>query len=265
MAEMIKPLASSIKPVPLGKMRVSLSAQRELRETRVNFLLSQFDLEQLGYPVVSMRDGHYYVIDGQHRIEALKRWLGDGWEKQHLDCRCYSQLTEKQEADMFDRLNNQLTVRTFDKFKVRVTAGRPVEVAVQKIVEKEGLKISHEKLPDCVGAVGTLVRVFNRTNGQTLGRALRLAHRSFGDPGLTSPVIDGFGYLCQRYNGAIKDDEAIERLASMRGGVGAVMTRAEVLRKQTKSQLSHCVAAAVVDTLNAKRGGKKLPSWWTEE
>lgn len=42
------------------------------------------------------------------------------------------------------------------------------------------------------------------------------------------------------------------------------MTRAMLLRKQTGVAIPECVAAATIDALNAKRGGKKLPSWWKE-
>ena len=253
---------STIKLVPLGKMRVSPVAQRELKEYRVALLLEEFDLEQFGLPVLNLRDGSYYIIDGQHRIEALKRFLGDDWEIQHVECRVYSGLTEIEEANMFDRLNNVLAVNNFDKFRVRVTAGRPVETHVQKIVEKTGLCISRNKGSGAIGAVSTLVRIYNRADPATLYRTLKIVRDSFGDAGMESRVIDGIGHLCQRYNGSLDDSFATERLGSMRGGVGGLISKAEVLRKQTGHQISHCVAAAAVDVINSKRGGKKLPSWW---
>jgi hypothetical protein len=255
-------LPSQIKPVPLAKMRVSVNAQRELRPGRVNALLSDFDLDELGLIVVNQRDGFYWIIDGQHRTEALKQWLGE-WENQQVECRVYTGLTEKQEAEMFDRLNNQLTVGALDKFKVRVTAGRPSEVAVSKIVQQQGLKIGTANTTGNIGAVSTLVRVYERAGPSTLSRALRIAHGSFGDQGMSAPVIDGMGHLCERYNGALQDEKTVERLNTMRGGIGALMSRADVLKKQTRRPMAQCVAAAVVDILNSTRGGSKLPSWWS--
>lgn len=256
---------SVIKQVPLGKMKVSQLAQRELKEYRVNQLLAEFDLEQFGLPTVNYREGHYYIIDGQHRIEAMKRFLGEGFEIQHIDCRVYTGLTEVEEANMFDRLNDYLVVSTFDKFKVRVTAGRPIENSVKRVVESLGLSVSRHKASGSVGSVGTLVRIHQRSDPKTLERTLRIVRDAFGDAGMESRVIDGIGYLCQRYNGALDDDRAIESLRGMRGGVGGLLSRAEVLRKQTGSGTPYCVAAAAVDTINAKRGGKKLPSWWKAE
>lgn len=255
---------SKVELVPLSRMRVSQSAQRSLNTGRVDKLVVDFDPEQMGFPVVSFRAGQYWIIDGQHRVEALKSWLGKGWETQKIECRVYHGMNEREEADMFDRLNNQLAVKTFDKFKVRVTAGRKTEVEVQKIVEREGLRISVSKEDGSVGAVGTLVKIYERSGPDTLARTLRLARDSFGSPGFTAQVLDGLSQLCQRYNGELKDDETVERLRSVRGGLGGVISRSEVLHKQTGNAKHLCVAAAIVDVLNARRGGRKLPSWWDQ-
>jgi hypothetical protein len=185
----------------------------------------------------------------------LKEWLGPGW-KQSLTCRVYVGMTEAQEADMFDWLNNTLPVGAFDRFKIRVTAGRQVEVDVKKVVEAAGLHIGNRKLPGGISAVSTLVRIAERSNPATLGRSLRLAHNSFGDAGLTNAVIDGFAQVCDRYNGQLQDAPAIARLNAMRGGVSALMGRAEVLHKQTRRRLGG-VAAAVVDVPNSQRAGQE--------
>lgn len=257
-------LHSNIQDVPIAKMRVSPNAQRKLRPHRVAFLLEFFNLELLGYPVMSFREGVYWIVDGQHRVAALKEFLDEDWEQQSLTCRVYNGMTEQQEADMFDWLNNILPVAALDKFNTRVTARRVIESDVKKVVEAAGLRISLDKNDGCVGAVNTLVKVATRNNPATLGRCLRIAHRSFGDVGLTAPVIDGLARVCDRYNGQLNDAEAVERLNTMRGGVGALMGRADVLRKQTRRHIPECVAAAIVDILNSRRGGKKLPSWWTQ-
>ncbi len=255
---------SQLKDIPLAKMRASTNAQRELRQSRVDYLASEFDPEEFGYPVVNLRDGHYWIIDGQHRIEAAKRFLGDSWETQSVTCRMYSGLSEKEEADKFDQLNNNLAVSSYDKFKVRVTAGRSDEVAVKKTVEKVGLKISREKGNGGISAVTTMVKIYKRSNAPTLARALHLTYESFGDPGLNDRVIDGIARVCERYNGALNDKDAIAMLQSLRGGIGALMAKAALLRKQTGVAVPECIAAATIDTINARKGGKKLPSWWKE-
>jgi hypothetical protein len=264
MANGLSRLNSSIQNVQLSKMRVSNAAQRELQPPRVSLLVAEFDPEMLGYPTVNLRKGHYYIIDGQHRIEAVKQFLGDGWERQNLSCRVYVDMTEKQEAQMFLDLNNTLTVTSFDKFKVAVTSEKADESNVKKAVEAVGLHVAREKKDNSVSCVSTLLKVYRRSDAKTLGRALAIANRSFGAPGMTNHVIEGIARVCERYNGELHDADAIDRLAQLRGGVGALITQANMLRHQTAQSLPECVGAAVVEIINRGRGGKKLPAWWKE-
>ncbi|MFA7291860.1 MAG: DUF6551 family protein [Rhodocyclaceae bacterium] len=264
MANNLARLNSSIQKVQLSKLRVSPAAQREMNESRVAHLVAEFDPEMLGLPVVSNRNGHFYTIDGQHRVEATKRWLGDGWEKQNIDCRVYLGMTEREEAAMFLELNDVLSVTAFDKFKVAVTSNSSDETAVKKAVESVGLRIAREKKDNSVACVGTLLKVYRRADAKTLGRALAITNNSFGAPGMTNHVIDGIARVCERYNGELQDEKAIESLTQLRGGVGALLTKAGLLRQQTAQSMSQCVGAAVVDVVNRGRGGKKLPAWWKE-
>lgn len=252
--------------VPLSRLRVNPLAQREINPARVDKLAADFDPEQFGAPTVNQRTEWFFVIDGQHRIEAYKAWLGDGaWEDQQIQCWTYEGLTEGEEAEVFLKLNDTLAVAALAKFRIGVQAGRSEETDVDRIVRAQGLVVSRDKTEGAIGAVGTLMRVYHRAGGPVLGRALRIIRDSYGDPGLEAPVIDGIGMLCQRYNGDIEDARAVNRLASISGGVHGLLNKAETLRKQTGNPRSHCVAAAAVDIINAGRGGKKLPSWWKAE
>lgn len=250
---------AQLRWVPLAKMKTSPVAQRALNPARVDRLAADFDLEQLGNPTLSERAGAFYIIDGQHRVEALRQI---GWGDQQIQCWVYSGLTEQQEADKFDRLNDVLAVHAFDKFKVRVTADREIESDIDRIVRSNGLVISRDNLPGAISAVGTLRRVYTRSDGKTLGRALRIIRDAYGDPGLEAPVIDGIGLLCERYNGSLDDDAALARLKAANGGVNGLLGKAEKIRQQTGDYKSHAVAAAAVEIINAGKGGKKLASWW---
>lgn len=245
--------------VPLEKMKVSPVAQRDLKQARVDHLAADFDLEQLGTPTVNERDGWFYIIDGHHRVEALRQI---GWGDQQIQCWTYTDLTDEQMADKFDRLNDVLTVTTFDKFRIRVTAGRDIETDIDRVVRSQGLVVSRDHVPGAIGAVGTLRKVYTRSDPATLGRALRLIRDAYGDAGFEAAVIDGFGHLCQRYNGDLNDDQAVLKLGNAHGGVGGLLNKAEILRRQTGNYKAHCVAAAAVEILNSGKGGKKLPSWF---
>jgi hypothetical protein len=247
--------------VPLNKIKVNPVAQRELKQYRVDKILASLDLDQIGNPVVNERDGWFYCIDGQHRIEALRQF---GFVDETIQCWTHLGLTEAEEADRFDKLNDTLAVDALAKFRVRVTAGRERECEINRVVMLNGMCVSRDQTPGAIGAVKTLERIYDRSGSKTLARTITIAHRAFGDPGLEAAVIDGLGLLCQRYNGDLNDTDAVAKLGKVAGGVNGLLGQAEVLKRKTGNARNHCVAAAAVEIINRGRGGKKLPSWWKQ-
>ena len=254
--------SAHLRWVPLGRMRVNPLAQRDLNQARVDKLVAEFDPEQLGTPVVNHRGECFYVIDGQHRFEALKVWLGEGWQSQQVQCEVYEGMSEAEEAEVFLKRNDTLAVHAFAKFRVAVQAGRSDESSIDAVVRRCGLRICQDRGNGAVSAVGTLVRVYRRADAATLARTLLVIRDAYGDAGLESVVIDGLSLLCHRYNGELDDARLVARLSGAHAGVNGLLNKAEVLRNQTGNPKGHCVAAAAVEIYNGGRGGKKLPSWW---
>lgn len=245
--------------VPLEKMRVNPLAQREMKPAWVNKLAAHFDLEEMGNPTVNHRGEWFHIIDGQHRVAALKSWLGD-WEGQQVECWTYEGLTDEQEAEKFLKLQDRLKAIAFDEFRIAVSAGRPDESEISQIARDLGLMISRSK--NGIMATGTLRKVYSRGGPEVLERTLRIIRDAYGESGFDAPVIDGISLFCQRYNGAAPEEKLVAKLSSAHGGVNGLLQRGSLLRQQTGSPRSHCVAAAVVDVYNRGVGGKKLPSWW---
>lgn len=248
--------------VPIADMAVTPTAQRELRPYRVSHLVSNFDPEQIGNPTVNHRDGVYYILDGHHRVEACK---AIGWGDQSLQCWTYEGLTEAEEAETFLKLNDKLTVSTFDKFKVGVQAGRLAESDVDRIVRFHGLRVAQSEAPGSIGCPGTLLKVYKTCGPGILSRTLNIVTRSFGDTGLDRYVIEGVALMCQRYGQELDASKAVERFGGARGGMSGLLQRAHAIKERMGGQKPHCVAAAAVEIYNAGRGGKKLASWWRED
>ena len=244
--------------VPIADMRVNPLAQRELKQAHVDAMAADFDLDRIGYPVVNLRDGFWFVVDGNHRVNALK---AVGWGDQQIQCEAYEGLTAEEEAEEFLRRNTVLSVTAFDKFMVGVAAGREEPSDIDRIVRSAGLVVTREMVPGGVRAVSTLQRVYRR-GPHVLARTLRLIRDTYGDAGLEASVIDGIGLLCQRYAANLDDEVFIRKLGKAHGGVAGLTNKAEVLRRQTGSQRSHCIAAAAVEIINSGRGGTKLAGWW---
>ena len=91
---------------------------------------------------------------------------------------------------------------------------------------------------------------------------MRIIRDAYGEAGLDGPVIDGIGLLCQRYDGQLAEQHAVDRLAAAHGGVSGLVSRAGQLRQTTGTAMAQCVAAAAVEVINRGPGSTKLPSWW---
>lgn len=248
--------------VALGDMTVSERSQRALKPARVEQILAGLDLDAFGEPMLSARDGRYYIIDGQHRVRALAQFLGDGWERATVRCKVFEGLAERDEAKLFRQVNTVLGTTAYDKFKVGVTAGYEEEVKILAVVEAAGLHISRSHdAPGSISAIGALRRAY-RLSQKSLMFALKLASESYGDAGLEGVIIEGLAQLHNRYERALDDEATIEALSHARGGVKGLLNAATKRRLTTGNSLPICVAAEAVDIINRHRKGKKLPSWW---
>lgn len=258
---------SKIRPVPINLMRIPppLVTQRDFRKAWGDDLAANLDLNQLGYPIINHRDGIYWVVDGQHRVYALRQ---NGFENDVLDCEVYENLSDEEAADIFLGRDSRKPIALYDKFHVACTARRPRELAVQRIVEANGQKISRAK-EDGISAVGALSKVYDRSGDVVLGQVIRTINLGFGGDAMAfdSSVIEGLGLLYNRYNGKTNEKQLGQRLGSLRQGARELLRKAEAIRERTGNQKKHCIAAAVVDIYNkglGPRDGKRLPSWWKE-
>lgn len=245
--------------IAIALLRIDPQSQRELRKGWAAEIANEFDPDKFLPLLVSKRDGRYFVIDGQHRVEAMKLM---GWHDQEVQCWVFDGLTLAQEADLFLHHNNRRTVTTFDKFRIGVEAQREIECDINRIVLINGLKVQRSRGEGGVSAVSSLRRVYG-FDPAVLARTLRIVHNAYGDDGLQGPVIEGIGLVCARYNGEVEDAHAIERLATVKGAIGALLTKANMYHKSLGRPLSMCIAGAAVEIIKTDRAGKKLPPWWS--
>lgn len=256
--------SSRLEWVPLSKMRVNPVAQREFNQSWAESIFSEFSLDKMQTPHVCRRGAEFDIIDGQHTIWALKKFLGK-WEDQRVECRVYDGLTDEDEADMFLALNNRKSVGTYQRFLAEITAGKPAATEIVGILNSVGCVLSTNKVPGAIRAVGSLKNVLARDGADALRNALFIAKESWGDYGLEAYVIRGFGSLCHRYNGTLDAPRAIESLRKISGGVKGLMQAAEQLRIKTGNQKADCIAAAAVTVINRDRSGKaRLAPWWKQ-
>ncbi len=255
---------ATVKWVPINLMRVSNMAQREKKQYRIDKIVAEFDPERLGLPTVNKRDGFYYIVDGQHRVDALRAM---GMEDQQIQCSVYEGLSESEEAAMFLQLNDILVVGVMDKYRVGVVAGVKDAVSIDKIVRSLGLKISLDNTGGSIKAVGTLRKAHEKFGPDVLKRSLRLISDAYGDAGFQAAVIDGITQMIGRYGDKIDDTYFVERIGGYRGGVNGLLNNGEILRRQTGNSKGSSVAAAAVRIYNSGKhpGIRNLTDWFKSD
>jgi hypothetical protein len=163
------PLPSgTFRIIKIADLKVDRSYQRDLDEKRVDAMAAAFDKDLMGVPVVTLRGGDVYVIDGQHR-RALAERMG----VKEILCRIVVCKTVADEAQLFLDLNGLVkAVGAFAKFNARLTAREPIAIAITNVVHNAGLRLSPYKVDHAVTAVQCLEYVHTRYSN--LGRVLHI-------------------------------------------------------------------------------------------
>jgi hypothetical protein len=260
---------SKVRPVPVAEMRVPpvLVTQRKFNRAQAEEYAAHFDPDKLGIPIVNFRNGVYWILDGQHRIAALKLWF-HGTDPGVIDAEVYEGLTDAQAADIFLGRDDRRAISTFEKFHVACTAEHGRECDIRRIVEANGLKVSQAKDPNCVGAVSAIGAVYDAAGSTVLGQTIRTLRDAYGgDPqAFDAYLIRGVGMVFNRFNGKTHEKHLIQQLAQLPRGARGVIQRAETQRERTGAAKVQCVAATICDIYNkgVRHTGQRLPSWWKE-
>jgi len=258
---------SKIRPVPIQQMRTppALVCQREFRQAHADQIAAALDLNKLGYPIINHRDGINWIVDGQHRVDALRQ---NGFEKDVLDCEVYEDLSDAEMAEIFLGRDARKPIPLYDKFHVACTAGRKRERDIQRAIEVNGQKIGRNR-EDGISALGAVGKVYDRSGEVVLGQVIRTINLAFGGDSMAfdRDVIEGLGLVYNRYNGRTNEKQLGAKLGALRQGARELLRKAESTRAKTGNLKKQCVAAAVVDIYNRGEGTRskdRLPSWWKE-
>lgn len=240
--------------------------QRPFSKALAASILAGLDLTKIGLPLVNMRDGVAWIIDGQHRIAALKMWLPDLTAADTWECEIFEALTDKEMAECFLGRNDSKSVTPFDKFLISCGAERSRESVILRTVESNHLKVSRARENNCIASVQALGRVYDAAGDVVLGQVLRVLRDGYqGDPAaFDGQVVQGVGLVFQRYNGRTNERHLADAIGTTQYGVRGLLRRAETQRDRTGNQKVTCIAAVIVEIYNRtiRERKHKLPSWW---
>lgn len=240
-----------IKWIPLKNISVVwVEAQRSLNERHAQSIADNFDPEMFGTLAVTLPDskGVYHVIDGQHRKAAVERLWGSN---EKVPCQVFDADDPARAAELFDHINSaRKSPVPIELFKVRVTAGGELQVAVNKIVNNCGLTVGWRQ-PGSVACVSALEGVYQSYGGQVLTAALRVIDGIWGHDvtAFEGHMVRGFGAFLSEYRNI--DLERLREAVGAKYTPTRLMGAAKTGKEIHGGKLSDCIKDLLVTTYNA--------------
>lgn len=251
-----------LRPLAVAHLVVDGDVQRSVDQRRVDQIAEALNLDALGTITVSHRkNGSYHIIDGQHRVAAVRLAGGDD---EKVMCRVFDGLTVAEEAEMFRLLNNTAKPTAFDIFRVRIVEGDPVAVAIEQILDHHGWRLSSAPGDGCIDAVASIERIY-RLDPDAVEKTMATVTRAWGRSGASRDgrVVGGIGLVYARYGVAVDVAELVNRMARFAGGPAGLLGKARGLKEMIGGQVISCVAEITVETYNRGRKTRALPPWRT--
>ena len=249
--------------IPAGHLHIDPTYERPLSEPRIRKIIAEFDPDLIGTLLVSKRDdGLYYLIDGEHRKEAVVRSWGP---HEKLPCLVYHGLTLQEEAHIFAGVNRGRTKpRPLDLHRADVVAEEPIALDIERILHLHSLTFGTYNSPNVIGAVSAVRRVYQLGGADVLDAALGLLVESqcAGEESLPAELISGLGMLIARYG------HRVDR-ARMKNTLVAVIPRRIVAAARglkadisvNKITLAGTVCSLLLDQYNKQRRGGHRIQW----
>ncbi len=191
--------------------------QRRLNTERVAKIAAGFNERIANEPKVSFRDGHYYVFDGQHTIQARKHLNGDN--ELPILCKVYYGMTEAEEARLFAMQTGYSAALTPSaKLRANLHGEEKASSEFYKATEEAGFHIGFER----GGGVGRIICIntafaeFKRVGAEIYKEALTILLEAWGgDPeSLRAEVLQGFIHFVELYHDEYDRNRLIYSLRS---------------------------------------------------
>jgi hypothetical protein len=249
--------------IDVSSLMVDTEYQRELSTAWVRKIAREFDPDVLGVLIVSRRDdGNIYVVDGQHRVAAIKEM---GWGDQKVPCNVYEGLSLQDEAKIFWKpQTNRKYLAPGPRFRARLIHGDRDALRIRDIVEENGFTITvnaggagPEK---SISAVAALEHVYNLGEAK-LVEVMELIRDGYGDSGdrVGLPIIGGLESFCQKYRGHYDRERLVKILREHT--MTSIAAQGADLARVTGADKRNAHGMVILKLYNSRLQHNRLPSW----
>lgn len=234
----------------INSIKTDMSYQSPVNSNEVKKIVKNFNPKALTSIIVSQRDsGEYYVIDGQHRMSALKQM-----QQPTIEALIYTGLTQNEEAEMYAKINERKTKSPNALGKAKYQSGDLVAIEIHDAVSNAGLIIDYDNTNTRMNHIKAYkaLEVTHAKYGQEhLEETLVLLKKCFGDQSASfeGKLIYGMAKFLFHY----RDDYKIKRLTTTVNRLGLPeFNRLYVQNKTIYNKVDKACAMTFVDIYNKK-------------
>lgn len=241
------PEVASLAEIEVAPYQSSLSA------TKVRRILKTFDPLAIGRVILSLRDGKYFAVDGQHRIAAARF---RGWTKIPADV--LIDLTYEQEAALYLHFATRGHKTALNRFHARLEAGEEQSVEIKAVLDAVGLTIPQEHGGARTGTIQAAEKaclIFRKYGANGLARTLAVLQDAFGDNprAYTHVLLGGMAMFLSKWGDEISYKRLMKRLAVE--GIEGVYRGYHNHSAGSGAENNTAGALAIMDIYNYKMGG----------
>lgn len=232
-------------------LATDMSYQSPVKEGQVKKIVKNFDEGSIGTIYVNLRkDGTYYIIDGQHRVTALKR-LGISTVKANV----YEGLTVEEEAKKYRDFNTRPTKSPNSIAKADLKFGDEFAEMILFSVLEAGMDIDYDNQNQrhgYISAYRSLERIYKKYGSAGLTETIKFIKNTFGDdkPYFQGFILEGFAKFLATYYEKIDQKNLTERLRKT--GFSDFMAEVNKQRPSFNSK-KECLPFVVADIYNKRR------------
>ena len=248
-------LSSQVKP---NDLMVDLSYQREINKNKIVNIVKSYNPNAIGVVTLSIREnGDLYIIDGQHRVEALKQL---GYGNSDINAIVFFDLTIQEEARLFVIMNeNRTKPKKSDLYKASIKSGDSNLIDLNNMLNRNNIVVDDRPGDGIMRAIGTLDKVTAKigiVNAEKVVQVLMSANGN-SSTSFQAQYITAVSTIIVKYKNVDMDrlSLAIKKL----GEPSLVITKTQMIASDAKFVTkSLTLSVMIIDSYNAYLKNNRL-------
>ena len=221
-----------IQPISTADLHSGLPYQRPVKQRHVNKLVREWNPTYLTPIEVSYRDGKYNVVNGQHRIAAIRKITGG--KDTVVNCLVYTGMTYEQEAAMYfllDKTTGRLKLSS--AIKALLESGTdPAIIDIKQCIERAGFTWALDKPTGVtyeIKPIRAVMDTYAQLGAPGFSRMLGLMAGAWhgAQVSLTGGMISGMALFIKAHENELDDYTTIQRLSAIDPAVIAQLAQVD--------------------------------------